>query len=202
MPWLVAPRALADWLGLASAPSETRALTAMLGINDPAERGRLLRLGFGEALAWDTALDELESRIVRLVERAEAIPRHRTVGALRLDLLAREGFVAGRALALHPREFGLLWRLADAPGQAVAPAALLRDVWRLSFRPETNSLAVHVSRLRGKLRIAGLDGLIETGVDGAYRLAVPDPNGHFPLDASCRLGKEQDQEDSTTARQD
>jgi DNA-binding response OmpR family regulator len=77
--------------------------------------------------------------------------------------------VAGRRLGLHPREFALLWRLAECPGEDVSCAALVSDVWRLAARPETNSLAVHVSRLRAKLRVAGLDGMLASTAEG-YRL--------------------------------
>jgi len=83
----------------------------------------------------------------------------------------------------------------------VPPSELRSDVWRLAFRPETNSLAVHVSRLRAKLRTAGLDGLVETRPDGGYRLAeemlrpalaFADHLGlaNGGLDAHLRLGKE------------
>ena len=60
-------------------------------------------------------------------------------------------------------------------------AELLYDVWRLSFRPETNSLAVHISRLRAKLRTSGVDGLVETLPGGAYRLASAAPRRAIPL---------------------
>lgn len=180
--------------------------TAMLGIDNPVQRSGLLRLGYGEALGWGVGLDELAQRIERMAERALAVPRLRRVGALRLDLIAREAFVAGRGLGLHPREFDLLWRLAEHPGRAVSVAALLGEVWRLSFRPETNSLAVHVSRLRKKLRIAGLDGLIETTESGAYRLAIamqlPAPTVNFELDATMRLGKERQADSALAAVQE
>ncbi|MBW8754871.1 MAG: winged helix-turn-helix transcriptional regulator [Sphingomonadales bacterium] len=96
------------------------------------------------------------------------------VGSLRLDLLARDGFVGTRRLALHPREFALLWRLADTPGVVVAKRALLSEVWRLCHMPDTNSLAVHVFRLRAKLAGAGLAGLVQTAPEGGYLLAARD----------------------------
>lgn len=194
-----------DWLALLSG-ERTRARACLLGVDDPRERARLLRLGFGEVVDCDISLPELDARLRRVAERDAMVPRVQRVGSLTLDLLCRDGLVAGRRLGLHPREFALLWRLAESPGTPVAPLRLLADVWHLSFRPETNSLAVHVSRLRAKLRLAGLDGLVETAPGGAYRLVVPAARsvplapvraGGLALDAYLLLGEEQ-----TEAEQD
>ncbi len=146
----------------------------LLGVEDSDERARLLSQGFGDVLCDGAALGEIEARASRLAERAQMLPASRTIGPLRLDLFARDGFVANRPLALHPREFALLWRLADTPGLPVAKPALLGEVWRLSHVPGTNSLAVHVFRLRAKLAAAGLDGLVRTERAGGYRLVPPD----------------------------
>ncbi|MEL7690562.1 crotonase/enoyl-CoA hydratase family protein [Citromicrobium bathyomarinum] len=90
-------------------------------------------------------------------------------GPLRLDLFHRDAHFEGRWLALHPREFALLWRLAETPGATVSQSALLRDVWRCPFEPGTNRVAVHIARLRRKLEPLGLAAMIAT--DGAgYRL--------------------------------
>jgi len=197
-PLLVRPYGLmfTEWLKLAGAIPAERKWMAMLDVADAQERARLLRLGFGDAVRPGMPIEEFEQRLLRLVERAQALPRHRRHGSLRLDLLAREAFVAGRGVGLHPREFALLWRLADQPGEAVSPAELLGDIWRLAFRPETNSLAVHVSRLRAKLRLSGVDRLIETMPDGSYRLIDPQPplvalgGENLELDAHVRLSEE------------
>ena len=89
-------------------------------------------------------------------------------GPLRLDLFHRDAAYQGRWLSLHPREFALLWRLAETPGRTVSQQALLADVWRLTIEPGTNRVAVHVARLRRKLAAVGLEAMIAT--DGAgYR---------------------------------
>ncbi len=189
---------LAQWLRLASATTPARKWMMMLEVSDSGERARMLRLGFGDALDFGTSLEELEYRVLRLTHFAQSLPRYRRFEVLQIDLLAREAFVAGRALGLHPREFALLWRLADSPGEAVSPRELLSDVWRLSFRPETNSLAVHVSRLRSKLRLAGIDGMVETLPDGSYRLIALSRTieltrtRELALDGYLRIGKEAD----------
>lgn len=183
-PWLVeAPVLLADvrlvetrlWLALvdpARAPLRRRVLLA--GVASTEERADLLRMGFGEAAPASARLGEIASRAQRVAELAAALPRYRRHGPLQLDLIAREAFVGGRAAGLHPREFALLWRLLDQPGQAVSKQTLLRDVWHLRFQPETNSLAVHVSRLRAKLALAGLAHLVQSDGAGGYLLAWPE----------------------------
>lgn len=99
---------------------EDRRLIMLVGVGDPGDRARLLRLGFGDVLGGELELGELEARALRLTELENSLPRFRQIGALRLDLLAREAFVSGNPLGLHPREFGLLWRLADNPGSLSA----------------------------------------------------------------------------------
>lgn len=187
---------LGEWMLLNGFSPACRSRVLAVGVSDPRERALLLGRGFGDVMGESPDLMEVELRARRIADALQALPRQRRVGALRLDLLARDGFIGGRGLGLHPREFLLLWRLADEPGRAVAPQQLRSDVWRLSFRPETNSLAVHISRLRAKLRIVGLDGLIETQSNGAYRLATERIDGgvrlpvDLGLDAHLRLGKE------------
>ena len=144
------------------------------GASEAAERARLLRLGFGDVVAGDVELAEVDARASRIAMQTQAMPRWRNVDGLILDLFARDALAEGRPIGLHPREFGLLWRLADTPCVPVSKAELVADVWRLGHVPETNSLAVHVSRLRAKLSLAGFDGLIHTAPAGGYVLIRPE----------------------------
>ena len=161
------------WLtGNGRSPARMRRWSLIRGVDDGRERTRLLRLGFGDVMGNNAPLDEVEARAARIAEMADSLCRYRHHGGLKLDLLLREGFVAGKALGLHPREFALIWRLMETPGEPVEKVELLREVWRLSFVPETNSLAVHVSRLRSKLARAGLEGVVQTGLTGGYSLVA------------------------------
>lgn len=107
------------------------------------------------------------------------IPRFRVVGDVTLDLLHRDGRIDDRWLGLHPREFGLFWRLAQEPGMRVSKRRLLADVWRISFEPETNSVAVHVARVRAKLQPFGLARIVATHPEGGYFIDVPPGPGEF-----------------------
>jgi DNA-binding response OmpR family regulator len=166
----------------------------VLGVGDSRQRARWLMRGYGDALSWDIGLEELALRAERLLLPPwAAIRRH---GRLELDPGKRDVALAGRYLRLHPREFALLWRLSDEPGNAVPRAVLLRDVLGLTIEPRTNALAVHVCRLRKKLHTARLSHLLVTGSgDGSYALmadaeASPLFAWRNPLDGSCFSGEE------------
>ena len=154
-----------------------------VGVDCGRERARLLQAGGGEALAATVERAELAQRAHRLAAARECLPRRREIGPLTLDLLHRDARSGQDWLALHPREFALLWRLAQSPGEPVSRARLLRDVWRLDFEPGTNSVEVHVSRLRAKLAAAGIEGLVETDPRGGYRLARARNRGEAPTAA-------------------
>ncbi|MEO6041928.1 MAG: winged helix-turn-helix domain-containing protein [Croceibacterium sp.] len=147
----------------------------MIGVEVGAERAQLLVHGCAEVVAAEIGLRELDVRAQRVAEMFNVLPRWRSVGPLTLDLFHRDARHGARWLALHPREFGVLWRLSDQPGAVITRRQLLRDVWRISQEPETNSVEVHVSRLRTKLAAAGCPALIETAPDGGYRLARQRP---------------------------
>jgi len=153
-------------------PAVPRRLTIVGGVNRTDHRARFLAQGFGEAVGDPVTLEELAARASRLPVFRNWLPRRRVIGGLELDLLTRDGLMQGQPIGLKPREFELLWRLADTPDEPVSRLSLVHDVLGLSFEPTSNSIAVHMSRLRGKLVAAGLTGLVETE-SGGYRLRVP-----------------------------
>lgn len=159
------------WEAMMATPPEVRRFLIVIGTLDARERVELLNLGFGDAFT-DSLIDsgEFEARASRLAESARWLPRHRRLGELELDLLAREAYGCGKPLNLNPREFALIWRLADTPGEPVSKQDLIQDVWRMGFVPETNSIAVHMSRLRRKLSFVGMAGMIATASAGGYCL--------------------------------
>lgn len=177
IPWILDCREyglLANWRAI---PRPER--VAAVGADDADLRARMLEFGMGEALPSAVAVVELAARLTRLKASADALPRHRRAGPVLLDLFHRDGLIAERWLGLHPREFGLLWRLAQIPGERVSRRDLLRDVWRLNHEPETNSLEVHISRLRAKLAVARAAWLVETHPQGGYRLGFKSNSSFF-----------------------
>ncbi|MEJ2408729.1 MAG: response regulator transcription factor [Novosphingobium sp.] len=162
---------------LSAYSEETRHYILATSVKRASERAMLLEYGFGDAVSDTITIEELRARASRTAEFTHWLPRQRQFGTLQLDLLAREAYADAKPLNLNPREFGLLWRLADNPNCPVSKQMLIHDVWRMGFVPETNSIAVHMSRLRRKLAIGGLRGVIETASEGGYCLRIPEPEG-------------------------
>lgn len=98
------------------------------------------------------------------------MPRRLCAGPVTLDLFHRDGSVEGAWLHLHPREFELLWRLAESPRQRLSRRQLLAEVWRIDYDLDTNRVEVHVARVRAKLHAFGLSWLIATDPLGGYSL--------------------------------
>jgi len=161
----------AEWIDFLSRLTiESRRHILALDVDCASTRSTLLHIGFGDAVASNTDLGEIAARASRLAESFRWLPKQREIAGLTLDLLAREAFVDSRPLALNPREFALIWRLADVPDQVVSKEDLIHDVWRMGFVPETNSIAVHMSRLRRKLAEVDLAGIVQTVSSGGYCL--------------------------------
>ena len=171
--WRPASR-LEGWQNLSD-----RRWTMVVGVEDPNERASLLDDGFGEVLPTNVALVEVAARAFRLGSNASSMQRHRQAGPVTLDLFHRDGRIEDQWLGFHPREFALLWRLAESPGMRVSRRELLADVWRLDHDPETNSVEVHISRLRSKLAISRACWLIVTDPRGGYRLAEDGGSSFF-----------------------
>jgi DNA-binding response OmpR family regulator len=116
----------------------------------------------------------LVARVKAILRRTDGTARGGRpieVGALRIDPRRREATVAGRDLALRPREFDLLAALARDPGVVLTRDALLEGVWGTDFPGETRTVDVHIGEVRRKL---GPDGpAIETLRGVGYRLVPP-----------------------------
>jgi two-component system KDP operon response regulator KdpE len=92
------------------------------------------------------------------------------VGALNLDLLAREVTLEGTRLSLTPTDYKLLSLLARNQGRVVAHRRLLQEAWGPNAR-DPHYLRVYMARLRRKLdpERTGLQYIVtEAGV--GYRL--------------------------------
>ena len=73
------------------------------------------------------------------------------IGDLRVDRSARRVQCGAAEVALRPKEFDLIERLARNPGAVVSREQLIDDVWDEHWWGSTKTLDVHINSLRRKL---------------------------------------------------
>lgn len=93
------------------------------------------------------------------------------LGDLRLDKAQSQALWKGQELPLTSLEFSLLWHLASARGRTIRREDLFEAVWGFSSDFSSNTLDVHISRLRRKLIGCG-PASIRTRRGVGYRLDV------------------------------
>jgi DNA-binding response OmpR family regulator len=134
------------------------------------ERVLALDAGADDYLVKPFGLAELLARIravLRRVRPGGEVLRH---GPLTVDLRTRKVSVAGREVALTPKEFDILECLATDPGRVVSRQEILESAWDAHWYGPTKVLDVHVAALRRKL---DMPGLIETVYGRGFRLGGP-----------------------------
>jgi two-component system OmpR family response regulator len=138
------------------------------------ERVRALRLGADDYLFKPVNLDELAARLQASLRARLSLPSL-IIEDLRLDLALRKAFRNGTLVRLSPKEFDLLFALAEANGDVISRGDILERVWGMPFDPGTNLLDVHIGRLRKKISRSGND-LIQTVRGKGYRLGSYAPS--------------------------
>ena len=167
-----------------------------------------LEIGADDYLAKPFAMRELLARIRAMLRRAEMMkprldaghatetepaldghaPRHSAtasemdaavvLGDLTVDRARRVATLRGVALSLRPKEFDLLYYLAQHPEVVHSRDALLRQVWGYDFPIGTRTVDVHVRWLRQKIeRDPGKPTRLETVRGVGYRLVPHLANG-------------------------
>ena len=75
-------------------------------------------------------------------------------GKIAIDVARREVSVDGTPLHLTTKEFDLLAHMAGSPGRIFTRDQLLARIWGYDYLGDGRTVDVHVSWLRGKLRLA------------------------------------------------
>jgi DNA-binding response OmpR family regulator len=132
------------------------------------ERVLALDAGADDYMVKPFGLAELLARIravLRRVHPGDGVLRH---GPLAVDVRARKVTVAGREVALTPKEFDILACLAADPGRVVSRQEILDSAWDAHWYGPTKVLDVHVAALRRKLGVP-----IEAAYGRGFRLGDP-----------------------------
>ena len=133
---------------------ETRVLI-LSARSEVADKVAGLDAGANDYLAKPFHLEELEARIRSLTLRQftqnDVVL---TCGGVTFDTKVRTAAAAGQPLALTRKETGILEYLLLHRGRPVSQEELIDHVWDNSVDNFSNSIRVHISALRKKLRTA------------------------------------------------
>ncbi|HET6873957.1 MAG TPA: response regulator transcription factor [Acidimicrobiales bacterium] len=146
-------------------------LTARARVED---KVRGLDMGANDYVTKPFSFDELLARI-RSAVRNSSHPANNelVVDDLKLDLLTKLAWRAGRRIELAPREWALLELFMRNPTQILTRARILSHVWDYAFDPGSNVVDVYVGYLRRKINFEDLAPMILTVRGAGYRLKAP-----------------------------
>lgn len=139
-------------------------LTAIDHLSDRIEG---LNAGADDYMVKPFDLSELSARLNAVARRYAGNPNPLVqIGDLEINLAARSILRAGRTIDLTAREWALFEAFVQRPGQILSKAQLEERLYSFGEEVESNTIEVHISRLRKKLG----HGIIETVRGVGYRL--------------------------------
>lgn len=152
--------------GLRAKGSQTPVII-MTALDQVSDRIEGLNAGADDYLVKPFDLTELSARIGAVARRYSGIPNPVvSLGALAIDLADRRVTRDGHAIALTAREWVLFEAFLQKPGQLFSKPHLEERLYSFDDEVESNTIEVHVSRLRKKLGA----GVIVTERGLGYRL--------------------------------
>ncbi len=122
------------------------------------QKVQALDAGADDYVTKPFAMNELLARVRANLRRAPSPaekPAVINIGAFHIDTEARLVTVQGQEVHLTPREFDLLFYLAQHAGKVITHRALLLAVWGPGSVSQTEYLRVFVAQLRKKLERDG-----------------------------------------------
>lgn len=142
-----------------------------LSLSEKAEEWERAReCGAAEVLSLPVTVEEL---LVHIPAVARIRPQDSVrVGALSVDPVRRQAFLADKALRLSSREFDLLALLVANLGETASRSWLLEHIWGPLADINPNTLDVHIGRLRAKLAEVEGGPHIQTVWGRGYRMAL------------------------------
>lgn len=147
----------------------------LTAVGDEEDRIAGLEQGADDYLIKPFSPKELVARVRAVLRRTQAPQTLEEMEILRfpglmLDAQQRLATAGGEVLTLTPREFDLLWFLAQHPQQVFSRTQLLDRVWGFDFEGDGRTVDVHITRLRQKLMKAASDyQYVETVWGQGYR---------------------------------
>ncbi|SFR40240.1 response regulator transcription factor [Litoreibacter janthinus] len=130
----------------------TQPVIIMTALDQVSDRIAGLNAGADDYLVKPFDLAELSARIGSVARRYNGNPSPIvSYGPFQIDVAERNIAKDGKAIALTAREWALLEALLARPGRLMSKAQLEDHLYAFGAEIESNTIEVHISRLRKKL---------------------------------------------------
>lgn len=133
----------------------------------------LLSAGADDYLTKPFSMDELAARIMTITRRAMPIaPAEIKIGKLTLNTTSHEVWVGKEKIELSLKEYALLEFFMKHPNVVHARETLYGKMWDFHSNTLSNTVDVHITHLRKKLKKYGLARAIVTVRGVGYRFSA------------------------------
>ncbi|TVR87450.1 MAG: DNA-binding response regulator [Saprospirales bacterium] len=119
-------------------------------------------------------MKELIIRVSTLLKRARSYKKGKSdllvAGDIKIEDSSKKVTRQGREIKLTPREYQILYTLAENKGEVVSKARLVEEIWGRAFDANTNTIEVYINFLRNKIDKPFKEESIKTKIGYGYYL--------------------------------
>lgn len=136
-------------------PTPIIVISAKIGLED---KVNALKNGADDYITKPFERDEVLARVDAVLRRSKVLQADRppekdyVFKQLTLKPSSREVYVKGRLVLLTAHEFDILLKLLQFPDRVFTKEQLYQDIWKSGYYGEDNTINVHVSNIRKKVK--------------------------------------------------
>lgn len=145
-----------------------KAIILITALSDISNKIEALNTGADDYITKPFSFDEVMARINAVLRRYNSFSPIVKCKDFEINILTRILSIKNENIKLPDKEFELLKYFLDNKGQIISKDILCKDVWNLSFTPETNFVEVTLKNLRKKLEDKSENKYIKTVYGEGY----------------------------------
>ena len=145
-----------------------KAIILITALSDISNKIEALNMGADDYITKPFSFEEVTARINAVLRRYNSFSPIIKCKDFEINILTRILSIKNENIKLSDKEFELLKYFLDHKGQIISKDTLSKDVWNLSFTPETNFVEVTLKNLRKKLEDNSKNKYIKTVYGEGY----------------------------------